>query len=78
MPSQIAVSRRHAAEPAILVKAFLKTDLDAKSHPPVGAVQHFVADREIFSEGGNADYFYKVVSGVVRTCKFLSAKTRSQ
>ena len=72
MPTQIAASRRNPAEPAILAQAFLKTDLDVKSHPPVGAVQHFVPDREICSEGGNADYFYKVVSGVVRTCKFLS------
>lgn len=72
MQSQAAASRRHAAEPAILAQSFLKADMDAKSHPSVGAVQHFVADREIFSEGGNADYFFKVVSGVVRTCKFLS------
>ena len=72
MPSQIAASRRNPAEQAILAQAFLKTDLDVKNHPPVGAVQHFVADREICSEGSNADYFYKVVSGVVRTCKFLS------
>lgn len=72
MPSQIAASRRHPAEPAILAQAILKTDLDVKAHPAVGAVQHFVADREIFNEGADADYFYKVVSGVVRTCKFLS------
>lgn len=72
MPSQIAASRRNPAEPAILAQAFLKTAVDVKSHPPVGAVQHFVPDREICSEGGAADYFYKVVSGVVRTCKFLS------
>jgi CRP/FNR family transcriptional regulator, nitrogen fixation regulation protein len=72
MTSQVAASRRNSAEPAILAQAFLKADLNAKNHPPVGAVQHFAADREIFSEGGNADYFYKVVSGVVRSCKFLS------
>lgn len=71
MQSQLATNRR-AAEPAILAQAFLKADKDIKNHPPMGAVQHFVADREIFSEGSNADYFYKVVAGVVRTCKFLS------
>jgi CRP/FNR family nitrogen fixation transcriptional regulator len=35
-------------------------------------VQTVGQDREIFCEGGNADYFFKVVSGVVRTCKFLT------
>lgn len=38
----------------------------------VGAVLHFGADREIFTEGAGAETFYKVVSGTVRTCKFLS------
>ena len=27
---------------------------------------------EIFAEGGDTDHFYKVVSGVVRVCKFLN------
>jgi CRP/FNR family nitrogen fixation transcriptional regulator len=72
MPSQIATSRHHPTQPAFLAQAILKADPDVKAHPAVGAVQHFVADREIFSEGTSADYFYKVVSGVVRTCKFLS------
>ena len=37
-----------------------------------GAVLHFAQDREIFAEGAEAEVFYKVVSGVVRTCKFLN------
>ncbi len=37
-----------------------------------GSVQNFAQDREIYAEGAAADTFYKVVSGVVRTCKFLS------
>jgi CRP/FNR family transcriptional regulator, nitrogen fixation regulation protein len=37
-----------------------------------GPVLHFGQDREIYSEGASADLFFKVVSGVVRTCKFLS------
>ena len=37
-----------------------------------GAVLHFGADREIFAEGDGAETFYKVVSGTVRTCKFLN------
>ena len=37
-----------------------------------GPVLRFAQDREIFGEGEDADCYYKVVSGVVRTCKFLS------
>jgi CRP/FNR family nitrogen fixation transcriptional regulator len=42
---------------------------------PVGSpdlpVLHFAAEREIFAEGDPAKSFYKVVGGVVRTCKLL-------
>ncbi|MGP8233005.1 MAG: helix-turn-helix domain-containing protein [Methylovirgula sp.] len=37
-----------------------------------GSVQNFTQDREIYTEGAPVETFYKVVSGVVRTCKFLS------
>jgi CRP/FNR family nitrogen fixation transcriptional regulator len=37
-----------------------------------GTVVNFPSDGEIYSEGDVARSFYKVVSGVVRTCKFLS------
>jgi len=37
-----------------------------------GPVRHFTADSEIYAEGDDASCFFKVVSGVVRTCKFLS------
>lgn len=37
-----------------------------------GTVHHFTQDRQIFADGDPADHFYRVVSGVVRACKFLS------
>ncbi len=37
-----------------------------------GTVHHFVPDRAIYEEGDQAKFFYKVVSGMVRTCRFLS------
>jgi len=37
-----------------------------------GTVIHVAQGREIFAEGDDTDVFYKVVSGVVRACKFLS------
>jgi CRP/FNR family nitrogen fixation transcriptional regulator len=37
-----------------------------------GTVLNFAPDRQIYAEGDEARSFYKVVSGVVRTCRFLS------
>ncbi len=42
------------------------------AHAGNGPVMNFVSDNEIYAEGDAATCFYKVVSGVVRTCKFLS------
>jgi CRP/FNR family nitrogen fixation transcriptional regulator len=39
---------------------------------PSGPVLHFTADGGIYGEGDETRSFYKIVSGVVRTCKFLS------
>jgi len=40
--------------------------------PAAGAVLSFPQDRLIYAEGETATVFFKVVSGVVRTCKFMS------
>jgi CRP/FNR family nitrogen fixation transcriptional regulator len=40
--------------------------------PAVSPTLHFTQDQEICGEGDEAVAFFKVVSGVVRTCKFLS------
>jgi CRP/FNR family transcriptional regulator, nitrogen fixation regulation protein len=45
---------------------------DGKSAAQRGAVLSFAANSEIYCEGDEAKSFYKVVSGVVRTCKFLN------
>lgn len=37
-----------------------------------GSVVQIPEGREIFAEGGDTEMFYKVVSGVVRICKFLN------
>src|ERR1051325_6358389 len=37
-----------------------------------GTVVQVLEGREIFAEGADTDVFYKVVSGVVRICKFLN------
>lgn len=40
--------------------------------PTCGIRRTFDKGEELFAEGDVADYFYKVVSGTVRTCKLLS------
>jgi CRP/FNR family nitrogen fixation transcriptional regulator len=37
-----------------------------------GTVLHFEPNQEIYAEGDDTKVFYQVVSGVVRTCRFLS------
>jgi CRP/FNR family nitrogen fixation transcriptional regulator len=37
-----------------------------------GVAMQVAADRQIYGEGDEARYFYKVISGLVRTCRFLS------
>ena len=47
----------------------------SESHEPLrtaGSVVNFPEGREIFAQGEECEVFYKVVSGVVRTCKFLN------
>lgn len=46
----------------------------AESQEPLraaGTVVQFSEGNEIFAEGDDSDVFYKVISGVVRICKFL-------
>ncbi|MGE0563981.1 MAG: helix-turn-helix domain-containing protein [Pseudolabrys sp.] len=45
---------------------------DANPLDILGASMPFVRNVEIYGEDDPADYFYKVVSGMVRTCKILS------
>jgi CRP/FNR family nitrogen fixation transcriptional regulator len=37
-----------------------------------GMVRNFAQNSELYADGDEVRFFYKVVSGVVRTCKFLS------
>jgi CRP/FNR family nitrogen fixation transcriptional regulator len=39
---------------------------------PRRAVRSFLKDNVIYAEGDPADYFYRVVSGAVRSCNYLS------
>src|SRR3954454_4801548 len=49
--------------------AFMLRDVQAQA--PVGILRSLGKDEEIFGEGDEAAWHFKVVSGVVRTCKIL-------
>jgi CRP/FNR family nitrogen fixation transcriptional regulator len=79
MSTSLAVSRDHlsAIPLAVIARSSSRHDPDSRAGwqqtlPASGSVLHFVQDREIYGEGDEAGTFFKVVSGVVRTCRFLS------
>ncbi|HQT79158.1 MAG TPA: helix-turn-helix domain-containing protein [Rhodopila sp.] len=45
---------------------------DAPAFEMTGTVLRLTADRRLYAEGDEARCFYKVVSGTIRTCQFLS------
>lgn len=58
---------------AILARAPQLTGPATDASPrTAGPVRSYAKDEEIFSEGDRAAYFYKVVSGAVRTSKLLT------
>jgi CRP/FNR family nitrogen fixation transcriptional regulator len=79
MSANLAVSAGKTSFPARVVAASNPwfTSLDEGAARSAGAlstgsVQNFAQEREIYGEGDQARFLFKVVSGVVRTCKFLS------
>src|SRR3954466_1042237 len=74
MPAQMAL-RTVPSSPAIAVRAGAAWMAAQNAPEPLraaGTVIHVAQGREIFAEGDDTAIFYKVVSGVVRACKFLS------
>jgi CRP/FNR family nitrogen fixation transcriptional regulator len=79
MPRQSAISASDAgatASTAVTLGSWRlappegRTDWDG-ALPATSPVSHFARDSEIYGEGDAANILFKVVAGVVRTCKFL-------
>jgi len=67
----VAANNPHSAPPAAM--ASMPWSSETRDGPDRnGVVLHFVPERQIYAEGDEARSFYKVVSGVVRTCRFLN------
>ncbi len=69
-PAPAANQAAAAWQPRAMTSRLNSTEADPIV--PGALVLRYSADSEIFSEGDDADFYYKVVSGVVRSCKFLS------
>lgn len=52
--------------------AGLARPLNGPGRHSAGVLKQYDHDQEIYSEGEEAHYYYKVVSGVVRMCKYFS------
>jgi CRP/FNR family transcriptional regulator, nitrogen fixation regulation protein len=71
--SVLAVAATHARNTAAAAYAPLPWTAP-EEHDELGltgVTMHFATDHQVYVEGDEARCFYKVVSGVVRTCRFL-------
>ena len=67
MTAHLAINETHA------VRTNLLAALDsAEPMRTAGSVIHVPEGQSVFEEGDSADTFYKVISGVVRVCRFLN------
>lgn len=66
-------SKQVTAAPASMLASVTAMDRPAVAGlPAVGAVLHYAHDRAIYNEGSDAGVFFRMVSGVVRTCTYFS------
>jgi CRP/FNR family nitrogen fixation transcriptional regulator len=72
MFAQNAIAMDRSAITAAAVLSRLSADSASEDEVAKGTVLHFEPNQEIYAEGDDTKVFYRVVSGVVRTCRFLS------
>lgn len=69
---QTALSTAPSILPAPALRGAFEPARRSFEAQPLGSTRIYVKDEEIFAEGDSATFFYKVVSGAVRTSKLLS------
>jgi CRP/FNR family nitrogen fixation transcriptional regulator len=68
----VAAKHGNTASPAAYTPVSWNPPEDRDALGLTGVTMNVAADHQIYAEGDEARCFYKVVSGVVRTCRFLS------
>ena len=63
---------RQSAPAAVAMRGTTNMPRQAPAPKAPGALRHLVRGEELFAEGDDADHFYKVVSGTIRTYKLLN------
>jgi CRP/FNR family nitrogen fixation transcriptional regulator len=71
MRAQQSVASRPCAGSTVAARSAWTANQNLGGSLTTGTVLQATAGREICAEGENTEVFYKVVSGVVRLCKFL-------
>lgn len=72
MHTALATGAAPASAAAIHLPSYVRTKQASEtSSPAIGASRRLDKDEELFAEGDRAAFFYKVVSGAVRTYKLL-------
>ena len=72
MLAQTSIAMDRSAIAAAAVLSRISEDSASEDELAKGSVLSFAANQEIYAEGGDTKVFYRVVSGVVRICRFLS------
>jgi CRP/FNR family nitrogen fixation transcriptional regulator len=67
----VAAKHGHSASPVAYAPLPWNPPQERDDFELTGVTMHFSADHQVYAEGDEARHFYKVVSGVVRTCRFL-------
>jgi len=68
----ITMDRSAIAAAAVLSHLAANQSTVAQDDLAKGSTLSFAANQEIYAEGDETKVFYRVVSGVIRTCRFLS------
>src|ERR1700733_11751808 len=67
-----AAARRRTAFGVEMARFSVASDGHQRGLPTIGSVRNFAENQEIYGAGDDAALFFKLVSGAVRTCTFLS------
>jgi CRP/FNR family nitrogen fixation transcriptional regulator len=70
--NSIVMDRSAVLAAAVLSQFSNGADAETTEGQASGSMLSFAANEEIYAEGDNAKVYYRVVSGIVRTCRFLS------
>jgi CRP/FNR family nitrogen fixation transcriptional regulator len=70
--NSIVMDRSAVLAAAVLSQLSTGSNAETAESQTSGSMLSFVANQEIYAEGDSTKAYYRVVSGIVRTCRFLA------